>query len=99
MQSINILETKMSEIPMSNIFLFADPIDSYDKIWIIGDDFVAGTYHQQIANADRTRKLYMENNYNVEVFATRNYCSLVRNPLARIKSQFAMAIKEQVIFP
>ena len=45
------------------------------------------------------KKFYITENYNVQDYAAKSYCSHVRNVLARIKLQFAKAIHEQILLP
>ena len=72
---------------------------AYDKIWIIGDEFVANTYDQYVKNAVRKNELYMKTNYDISCYATKSKDSNIRSILGRIKFQLIKALEKEATLP
>ena len=78
---------------------FLGPVKAYEKVWIIGCDFVANTYNQYVQDAVRKRELYMKNHCDVEVFATKSCASLIRSCIGHLLNEFLKALNAQSLLP
>ena len=70
-----------------------------EKIWIIGDDFVANTFDQYVKNAVRKTELYMKRSYDISCFAKKSHESNIRNVIARVKFQLVKALDTECLLP
>ena len=67
---------------------------------IVGDEFAANTFTQYVTNAERGQhRLYMTENFNTMLYASRRKDSHIRSMLNRIFNQFVKAINENIVFP
>ena len=81
-------------------FVFVDTATGYDKVWFIGDEFMASSYTQYFNNAfgDNGQKGYVKAHYDVT-----GYClgedHLNNSALSRYRNALVKAINDQVTFP
>ena len=85
-------------------FVFSEPVPAYDKVWIIGDDFMARTFSQYFQHAFLEAEVdpgYIRIHYD-----TSGYCSaklthnmISRNVLSYIRNGFVQAINAQILLP
>ena len=72
-------------------------VDSYDSVWIVGDDFVndsAGEFFQ----LDENNKPYLREEYGVKILCS-NSLSLNKSVTARLHNNVVNGIKEEPLLP
>ena len=89
------------------MFLFTEPVKGYERIWVIGDDFMAKSYAEHFQNAfdekdmDYNNAGFLKSHYDVTGFCRPlGTNSLVNsNVIGRVRNQIVKAINLQVTFP
>ena len=81
-------------------FILLDTVRGYDKIWIIGDQFMSESYAQYFQNAfgDNGKINYMRAHYDVTGFCQASN-GLNNNYISRIRNALAKGMNDQVILP
>ena len=84
-----------------NVFLglFADDLKGLEKVWIIGDNFLAETFRKHFKKV--SHKFYMKMHYKVLPFCSRSskYSDQNTNFLSRIINSFVLALNTKHYLP
>ena len=90
--------TNTSEINLSYI-IFTGKVPALKQIWILGDNFVDGTFDQYVKNIHRKKELYMKENFDITAFKTNEYDSHIRSMLGRIRNELTKAVNKSSNLP
>ena len=80
-----------------SFFIIIGTPKGYDKVWLIGDDFVAQTYQQYFVRME-TKDSYIKQNFEVSAFFN-NALAFNRSSIGRLQNALAAAINQQNILP
>ena len=85
------------------IFLFSDNAKAYEKIWILGDNFVRASYSQYFQNAFNPdgKVGYIRAHYDITGFYKKSIGKHreVVNIFSRLRNALVEGINEQITFP
>ena len=70
-----------------------------DKLWILGDNFIAATYRERFLNRNLNDGWFMKDNFEVFNFCNSRFSSSNQNIPSRIQITVASAINEKVKLP
>ena len=83
-----------------------DAANGYDKIWILGDEFVANTANQYfktacstLMNNSRSTGTYCGDKFEILLFHSTQYVSNFRNMIARLVNTLIQAINSEPLLP
>ena len=78
---------------------FVETVKAYEKVWMIGDEFMTGTYAQYFQNAfgDNGKVGYIRAHYDATAFYKGD--GLNPNYIARIRNAIAYGMNDQVVLP
>ena len=90
--------TSTCKIKWYNFSLFAEPVQGYKYVWIIGDEHLTQAAGHLMEKREKSVSLFMERNYNIKLYM-KNSLSLERSTVARLCSPLMEAIHENSKFP
>ena len=81
--------------------LFSGKIPAIESIWIVGDEFVDCSFTAYFKHVRKTddNRIYTTNHFDVFDYSTTQYCSSLRNILARYLLLIGKAIREKTLLP
>ena len=78
--------------PLLPLLLIADKPKDIDKLWFIGDDWMAETYKTYFLK--KTGPFYLKNNFEDSGFSNNRFNSVNQNVVSRILNTFITAVND-----
>ena len=70
-----------------------------EKIWILGDNFIAETYRKNFKKAGGDEAFFMKKHYDISPFCSSKYNDKNNNVLSRIQHSLAAALNSKAYLP